>query len=125
MKNFSIRMKLIIVLSLILFSGFLFTNIVSFNTSKQLVRESIIDNSLPLARDNIYSEIQRDLARPIFVSSLMANDTFLKDWVMNGEIGADRISRYLLEIKNKYGFFSSFFISEKTKSYYHFKGILK
>lgn len=74
---FSIRTKLILVLSLILLSGFLLTNVISYQASKKSVKTSIIDNSLPLARDNIYSEIQKDLTRPIFVSSLMANDTFL------------------------------------------------
>jgi len=82
---FSIRTKLILVLSLILLSGFLLTNVISYQSSKKSVKTSIIENSLPLARDNIYSEIQKDLTRPIFVSSLMANDTFLKDWVLGGE----------------------------------------
>jgi len=125
MKYFSIRTKLIIVLSLILLSGFLLTNVISYKASKKSVKTSIIEHSLPLARDNIYSEIQKDLARPIFVSSLMANDTFLKDWVLNGETDKLLIQKYLLEIKDKYHFFSSFFVSDITKTYYHFKGALK
>ncbi len=125
MKFFSIRTKLILVLSIILLSGFLLTNVISYQASKKSVKTSIIDNSLPLARDNIYSEIQKDLTRPIFVSSLMANDTFLKDWVIGGEIDKVLIQKYLLEIKDKYHFFSSFFISDISKTYYHFKGALK
>jgi hypothetical protein len=125
MRFLSIRTKLILVLSLILLSGFFLTNVISYQASKKSVKTSIIDNSLPLARDNIYSEIQKDLARPIFVSSLMANDTFLKDWVLKGEIDQERIQRYLLEIKDKYQFFSSFFVSDITQTYYHFKGALK
>lgn len=119
------RTRLTILLSIILLFGFLTTNLINYNASKKLVRESIIGNSLPLARDNIYSEIQKDLMRPIFVSSLMANDTFLKDWVIDGERDLSSITRYLHEVKDKYGFFSSFFISEKTQKYYHFKGLLK
>lgn len=125
MRFFSIRTRLIIALSLILLSGFFITNLISFQSSKAQVHTTIINTSLPLARDNIYSEIQRDLTRPIFVSSLMANDTFLKDWVIAGEKDVQRIRRYLLEIRDRYGFFSSFFVSEGTKNYYHFKGILK
>jgi len=119
------RTRLAILLSVILLFGFLTTNIVNYNVSKKLVRESIIGTSLPLARDTIYSEIQRDLMRPIFVSSLMANDTFLKDWVINGENGLQSITRYLKEVKEKYGFFSSFYVSDKTRKYYHYKGLLK
>lgn len=36
------------------------------------IRESIVASELPLTSDNIYSEIQKDLIRPIFVSSMMA-----------------------------------------------------
>ena len=125
MHFFSIRTRLILVLTLILLSGFFITNVISYRASKHQIHSSIVENSLPLARDNIYSEIQRDLARPIFVSSLMANDTFLKDWVRTGEKQTDQIIRYLTEIQEKYGFFSSFFVSDVKNNYYHFKGILK
>jgi len=125
MRKFSVSTRLTALLCIILLFGFLTTNIVNYNVSRDLVRESIIGDSLPLARDNIYSEIQRDLMRPIFVSSLMANDTFLKDWVINGETDLASITRYLFEVKKKYGFFSSFFISDSTRNYYHFNGLLK
>ena len=125
MRYFSTRIKLILVLCFILISGFLLTNVISYRASKESVRSTIINASLPLARDNIYSEIQKDLTRPIFVSSLMAHDTFLKDWVLNGEKDPAEIQKYLGEIQKKYHFFSSFFVSDKTLNYYHFKGIIK
>ncbi|MBA3013286.1 MAG: hypothetical protein FP812_24075 [Desulfobacula sp.] len=125
MNLLSIRTRLIFVLSLILLSGFFLTNVISYQASKRSVKTSIIESSLPLARDNIYSEIQKDLTRPIFVSSLMANDTFLKDWVLGGEGDQALIQKYLLEIKDKYHFFTSFFVSDISKTYYHFKGTLK
>ncbi len=125
MARFSIRTRLIVILTFILAFGFLTTNIISYRTSRNLVRTGILGNSLPLARDNIYSEIQRDLMRPIFVSSLMANDTFLKDWVIRGERDLVEIVRYLTEIKKRYGFFTSFFVSDLTHRYYHFSGLHK
>ncbi|MBF0287848.1 MAG: SpoIIE family protein phosphatase [SAR324 cluster bacterium] len=125
MAFLTIRSRLIFILTMILLFGFLTTNFMSYFASRESVRTGIIENSLPLARDNIYSEIQRDLMRPIFVSSLMANDTFLKDWALSGEVNTSLITNYLSEIKNKYNFFSSFFISEQTLNYYHFNGILK
>ena len=125
MQFFSTRTKLIFILSLILLSGFFITNVISYRASKRQIHSSIVESSLPLARDNVYSEIQRDLTRPIFVSSLMANDTFLKDWVTGGEKQVRQIIRYLTEIQEKYGFFSSFFVSDISQNYYHYKGILK
>jgi diguanylate cyclase (GGDEF)-like protein len=112
-------------LSLILIAGFLTTSIASYVVSSDLIRSNISHDALPLTGDNIYSEIQKDLLRPVFISSLMANDTFLRDWVLDGEHNVDQITRYLNEVKQKYGTISSFLVSERTHKYYYADGILK
>ena len=117
--------KCLLSLSAILFFGFLLTSLISYYTSRASLRDEIRDNELPLTGDNIYSEIQRDLLKPIFIASLMANDTFLRDWVLQGEKNTQAVTRYLREIQDTYGTFTSFFVSEKTKKYYHSSGILK
>lgn len=117
--------QLIPVISLLLASGFLITSLASYFVSRAALRAEIAVNELPLTGDNIYSEIQRDLLRPVFISSVMANDTFLRDWVLDGEKEEGKITRYLKEIKTKYNTVSSFFVSDKTKTYYYSGGILK
>lgn len=123
MSIISIRTKLILALSLILVLAFLGMSALNYHVSKNSLRKSIIGEAL--TRDTIFSEIQKDLISPLHVSSLMANDTFLKDWVIDGEKDIDPIIKYLSEIKARYQFFSSFFISEQTGNYYHSDGILK
>lgn len=112
-------------MTLILFLGFFLINFLNYKMSRNTVRENLVNSALPLTSNNIYSEIQQDLIRPIFISSLMANDTFLKDWSMEGEKDISKITNYLKEIRDKYGFFSVFLVSENTGNYYHFKGIQK
>ena len=121
----SLKQKLVLSLSVLLVLGFVTTSLASYFVSRSSLRARIITNDLPLTSDNIYSEIQRDLLRPIFISSLMANDTFLRDWVLNGEKDVGEISKYLKEIKDKYSTFTSFFVSEKTRNYYYADGVLK
>lgn len=116
---------MIISLTIILAAAFIITNLQNYTFSHTAVRKNLINSVLPLTRDNIYSEIQIKIVRPIFISSLMANDTFLKDWAINGERDRVLIRKYLRTIKEKYDFFSVFFVSEKTGNYYHYKGILK
>ncbi len=82
-------------------------------------------STLPLTSDNIFSEIQRDLLRPVFISSLMASDTFLRDWILSGENEPHQIQKYLKEIQKKYKTFTAFLVSERSKIYYHSDGILK
>ena len=119
------RGRFLVTLSVLLFAGFITTSLVSYVVALSAVRSQIDGEMLPLTSDNIYSEIQRDLLKPIFISSLMANDTFLRDWVLDGEQGTERVARYLREIKDQYGAVTAFFVSESTRNYYYADGILK
>jgi len=119
------RRRLVVLLGVILAVGFLATTLASFFVSRGSLREGIVGSELPLIADNLYSEIQKDLIRPILISSTMASDTFLRDWVIAGEADVERITRYLKEIKTRFGAFTSFFISERTRVYYHADGVLK
>lgn len=86
LKNpLSICSPLIIAISLILVAGFLTTNIISYQVSKHSLRQTLIDNKLPLTSNNIYSEIQWDLLRPLLVATTMSNHTFVKEWLNSGE----------------------------------------
>ena len=71
----SVRRNLIALIGLILIAGFATSSVISYQVSKASLREALIGNELPLTSDNIYSEIQRDLLRPVFVASMMAAGT--------------------------------------------------
>lgn len=117
------RAPLVTTVGLILVVGFLTTNIISYQVSKSSLREALVGNELRLTSNNIYSEIQRDLLRPVFVASLMSNNTFVKDWILKGEQDVASMTRYLTNIRDEYGVFTSFMVSDKTLNYYHFSGV--
>lgn len=119
------RHRLILLLSALLTVGFMATSLMGYQVSRQAIRAAIIDQDLPLTSSNIYSEIQKDLVRPVLISSTMAHDTFVRDWVLRGEKNPAEMARYLKEIKERHGAFSSFFVSEKTASYYTGDGVMK
>lgn len=119
------RARMFVLLGALLFLGFLLATTISYVVSRNSIRRAILDNELPLTSDNIYSEIQRDLFEPILISSLMANDTFVKDWIVSGESDPEPIIRYLGQIQQKYGTITSFLVSEQTRKYYHSASILK
>ncbi len=119
------RTKLIFILTIILVFAFTFTSIISYDVTKEAISRSAKTETLPLISNNIFSEIQQILLTPINNSSLMANDSFLIDWVLSGENDGDEVVRYLRRIKEEYGYFSSFFISDLTHNYYYYDGILK
>jgi diguanylate cyclase (GGDEF)-like protein len=123
MQNRKIRS--IVLLAILLITGFLFTSFFSYFTAHQSISTEVAKTTLPLSSDNIYSEIQRDLLRPIFISSMMAKDTFVRDWVLRGEINEEAIIKYLKEIQTQYSTVTSFFVSDKTRKYYHSTGVLE
>lgn len=119
------KRRLMLLLGLLLTTGFLATSLASYFVSTRMIRADIVEQQLPLTGDNIYSEIQGDLVRPVFVSSMMAYDTFVRDWVLAGEPRESDIVRYLKEIAAKYEAKTSFFVSERTRLYYQSEGVLK
>lgn len=119
------RTHLLAWLALILTVGFLTTAAVNYFVAREKVRETILAQELPLTGDNIYSELQKDLLRPVFISSLMARDTFVRDWVIAGEQDPGAMARYLNEIRTQYNTITSFFVSERTRTYYYYGGKLK
>jgi diguanylate cyclase (GGDEF)-like protein len=119
------KRKLILLTSILLSVGFLATSLASYYVSKSAIRSSIVDNELPITADNVYSEIQKDLIPPVLVSSMMASDTFLRDWVIRGERDVREITRYLATIQKRFNAVTSFFVSDRSRIYYHADGILK
>lgn len=126
-KSIMARRKYLFVsaLFLLMVMGFLATSLSSYIIARNSLSESVASQTLPLTSDNIYSEIQRDLIRPVLISSLMANDTFVRDWTITGEADNQRIISYLNEIQQQYGTISAFFVSEQTRQYYHPEGVLR
>lgn len=111
-------------LALLLCAGFMTTSWSGYQASRTSIRSAIIDTELPLTADNIYSEIRKDLVSPVLISSTMAQDTYLRDWVIDGERDPQRITRYLNEVKSHYKASTTFFVSERSRVYYHASGPL-
>jgi diguanylate cyclase (GGDEF)-like protein len=119
------KYRLIGILTVVLVFSFTFTSLVSYNVTRTSIDSDAKTKILPLISDNIYSEIQKELLQPIYNSSIMANDEFLVEWVLAGEQDTEEIVRYLQRIKERYGYFSAFYISARTNNYYYYEGILK
>ena len=121
--NFKNYVVIIVTFLLLTFS--IGSSVLNYMKSLEETQVELKERSLPLSIDNIYTEVQRNLIEPTLVSSMMANDTFLKDWIIHDENKTDKITRYLESIKNRYSVFSTFLVSQKTGNYYTSKGLLE
>jgi len=119
------RRRFSLLLAILLLSGFVTTSWLSYRVAHESIEAKISNDAMPLTTDNIYSEIQHDLFKPVFISSLMAQDTFVRDWKLDGENSPEKLIKYLNEIQEKYHTITSYFISDASRNYYQSKGILK
>ena len=119
------KSKFVFLLTLLLSVGFISTSYISYYVAHESLIKQIEETTLPLTSDNVYSEIQRDLLRPIFISSIMSRDTFVRDWMLSGEKDEILIRNYLKEIQQHYSAVTSYLVSEKTRNYYHTTGIIR
>lgn len=127
-KFFLARINLLI--CLIISTGFFCMLYASSHTYQTILKDDI-ENIAKLTSSTIYSQINNELTKPIFVSQTMANDTFLKDWLreepnnIDNAKSQEKLLEYLNAIKAKYNYDSVFLVSAQSNIYYFFDGINK
>ncbi len=119
------KYKIVIVISILLVILSLSITTVNYVVSLNTTQKQLKDQSLPLSLDNIYTVIQKHIIQPYLVSSMMANDTFVQDWILEDEKDHTKIKQFLRSVKNKYGMFTTFLVSEKSGNYYNQNGFLE
>ncbi|MEA4920421.1 MAG: sensor domain-containing diguanylate cyclase [Clostridiaceae bacterium] len=97
----------------------------------QELAEKHLENVLSLIDIDISNHIGNSITKPVMVSKTMANDEFLKKWLLNepenfGEPAyLKQLYGYLDAYKEKYGYTTVFCVSEKTGNYYYQEGLNK
>jgi diguanylate cyclase (GGDEF)-like protein len=114
-----------ILIALVIVTGFIAIFVFNYYVFTQNIHEEILDIS-KLTSISIFSEINNELTKPTFVSLTMANDSFVKDWLVNEQNGDEKeISSYLEGIREKYGYSSTFLVSANSLKYYSYDGLFK
>lgn len=119
------KYKILVQISLLMIVIAVSMSTVNYYISLQKSKQQLKTISLPLSLDNIYTEIQKNIVEPYLVSSMMANDTFVQNWLKNPERDQNKILEYLSSIKNKYNMFSTFLVSNITKNYYTYDSFIE
>jgi len=117
--------KIVILVSFFLMLLSVGSSISYYMVSMNSMEKQLKTQSLPLSVDNIYTDIQKHIIEPYLVSSMMASDTFMKDWLINEEKNTLKIQKYLDSVKNRYGMLVSFLVSNKTQNYYTQDGFIE
>ncbi|WP_261843006.1 methyl-accepting chemotaxis protein [Aliamphritea ceti] len=118
-KKLYLSLILAIVLPLAI-SIFIFSNNI-----KQHATEKLVSDDLPTALQEVRNAIELELAGPLLASKALAENTFVRDWMIEGENSDDnqKIREYLSNIKANNQALSAFIVSEKSRNYYSDTGL--
>ncbi|WP_394779399.1 diguanylate cyclase [Undibacterium sp.] len=118
MRKFLKQYGLPLWIGLILLAGFAAISITGYVASRDILQQTIAEQSLPAAGDDIYAEIQKELSRTVQASSTVAHDIFVRDWLANGEPDASHLGKYLNEVRQNSSALSAILISDTSHNVY-------
>ena len=115
-----------LVIAFVIIGGFTMSAFFSYFSFQTLFKKDVEAVS-ELTSENIFVNINNLMDRPINVSLAMANDTFLRSFMLKEEErkltpgDLELLRNYLESYQKKYCFDSVFLVSVKTGAYYHYK----
>ncbi len=127
-KHMLLINNMIIILSIVVgFAAIVYRD----TTSYQQLAEKHLENIISLADQDISNHIENSMSKPVMVSKTMANDEFLKTWLLSEPQNTgdnayiDQLYCYLKTYQLKYDYTTVFCISEQTGNYYYQDGLNK
>jgi methyl-accepting chemotaxis protein len=87
---------------------------------RQFIEQRVVESELPKALGEIEQSLLKDILIPITVSEQLANNVFIKQWLLAGEPAAGRaeVTQQLARVKATSGADAVFFVSESSGNYY-------
>lgn len=121
----SIRLKLILGMGAALFASTLVLVALNIFQMRDLVDRYLLNSALPASLEAIASSVERDLQVPITTSRMIAENSYLKDWLRSQEPEQelDAVTRYLEGVRQSENALSAYVVSKKTGKYYYNKGL--
>ncbi|MDN6320801.1 MAG: cache domain-containing protein, partial [Marinobacter sp.] len=121
----SIRLKLIAGMGAALLASTLVLVALNIFQMRDLVDRYLLNSALPASLEAIANSVERDLQVPITMSRMIAENSYLKDWLRNQEPEQqlDAVTRYLEGVRQSENALSAYVVSEKTGKYYYNKGM--
>lgn len=121
----SIRLKLIIGMGAALLASTLLLVALNIFQMRGLLDRYLLNSALPSSLESIANSVERDLQAPITASGLIAENSYLKEWIRDREPeqGLAPATRYLEGVRSSQEAASAHFVSVETGNYYTHKGI--
>lgn len=116
------KTRFLVAIFLLLLISFVSISLFSYFAANSIISQQVKTNELPLTSEIVYLGIQNDIVPAVIISQSMAQDTHIIEDVLSGNVDAAEVGKYLSSIQEKFNTSTAFFISEKTRNYYHSSG---
>ncbi len=118
MRKFLKQYGLPLWIGLLLLAGFAATSVIGYMASRDALQQTIAEQALPAAGDDLYAKIQKEFARPVQAAAAVARNTFLRDWIINGEQDSSHMTRYLNDVRQSNNALSAILVSDASRNVY-------
>lgn len=121
----SIRFKLITGMGAALLASTLTLVALNIFQMQGFLDRYLLNSALPANLEAIANSVERDLQAPITASRLIAENSYLKDWLNDHEPERELapVTRYLDGVRQSEDALSAYLVSAKTGKYYYHEGI--
>lgn len=117
------KYRLLVWTAALLLAGFFAAGMFSYRISRTALERGITEQELPLAGEAVHAAIVAELQRPAAIASTLADDRFVRDWLLDGEADSAALVRYLAEFRDRHDAQSVFLVSERTRRHYSADGM--
>lgn len=97
------KYRILLWISLALFSGFIASGMGAYVISSDASRQQAVEHALPLTSDATNAEIRAEMMRPVVAAALLAGDPRIRDWLGEVEAAGDAIVPILEDIRKNHG----------------------
>ncbi len=126
-SQFSIRIRLALMVGLLLLVSFISVGGASIYQAREVVEQRMLEDELPNQLQRVALSIDRRIAEIFSAGRMLASNRFVADWLLQGEpdSGSQALQAQLQQISNEFGADVAFLISARKGSYYTDKGLFK
>ncbi|ROT99766.1 methyl-accepting chemotaxis protein [Marinobacter sp. R17] len=120
-----IRLKLIVGMGAALLVSTFVLIALNIVQMRGLLDRYLLDTALPASVESIARSVERDLQSPLTASEMIADNSYLKDWIAAGEPqdSLGPVKRFLGNVRSRQNAVSAHFVSAETQNYYTQDGI--
>ena len=123
----TLKRELVLSMLAALLVPLIITTIANTLNLQSLLDERVESVELPASLREVRNDLEKEIGQPITVSRDIAENTYVTDWLQQGESTDEQgaLTSYLLKVQQSHNAISAYVVSGLTGNYYNTQGLFK